>query len=92
MAAETEESPTPTLPEEDDETPQDPEDEDAEAPPAGAEVEPMLGFAEFTSTQPMRMAARAALRRWMHAQRQDPDGHYPLATWQTYYQGMLAHS
>jgi hypothetical protein len=69
-----------------DETPQEPA-----ATQAQAEVEPMLGFAEFVSTQPMRQAAQAALRRWMQMQRQEPDGHYPLATWREAYQGMLAH-
>lgn len=67
------------------------EEATATAPEATPAVEPRLGLSDFAAIIRLDTTTQAGLRTWMRTKGYRPDGHYPLAQWQEYHQGLLRH-
>ena len=63
----------------------------ASEPPPVAEVEPLLGFDAFATTQAMALPLQAGLKAWMRIKAHDPNGHYSPAAWRGYLRQALDH-
>ena len=93
------EEPTETAPQPDEDT-EEPEEPGApesppspeDAAPAPAPVEPRLGLGDFAAVATLDKVTQAGLRTWMRTKGLRPDGHYPLAQWQEWHQGLLRHA